>query len=118
MRFFAASAAEDVAHLADDLARARRRSGRNSILPASTLARSSTSLMSCSRCCALVRMSPRYSLCCGDTGADLAVVHQLGEADDRVERRAQLVRHVGEELALQPAGLLDLAVLFFQFLVG
>ena len=37
---------------------------------------------------------------------DLAVVHQLGEADDRVERRAQLVRHVGEELALEPVGLL------------
>ena len=43
-----------------------------------------------------------------------ARVQQLGEADDRVQRRAQLMRHVGEELALQPAGLEDLAVLGLQ----
>ena len=42
---------------------------------------------------------------------DLAVVQQLGEADDRVERRAQLVRHVREELALEPVRFLDAAVL-------
>ena len=44
-------------------------------------------------------------------------MHQLGEADDRVERRAQLVRHVGEELALQPVGLEDAAVLLLDRLV-
>ena len=36
-------------------------SGRNSSLPASIVARSSTSLMSCRRCCPLVSMSPRNS---------------------------------------------------------
>jgi hypothetical protein len=35
----------------------------------------------------------------------------LGEADDRVERRAQLVRHVGEELRLVLVRLLELAAL-------
>ncbi|MNS39493.1 hypothetical protein D3C72_717770 [compost metagenome] len=34
--------------------------------------------------------------------------HQLGVADDRVERRAQLVAHVGEELALHAVGGLGL----------
>ena len=34
----------------------------------------------------------------------------LREADDRVERRSQLVRHVREELALVPAGALELAI--------
>ena len=41
--------------------------------------------------------------------------HPLGqhlrEADDRVERRAQLVGHVGEELGLVPAGDLQLPAL-------
>ena len=67
--------------------------------------------MSCSRCRPLVRMSPRNSWCCGDAGSTCAVVQQLGEADDRVERRAQLVRHVREELALEPVRFLDAAVL-------
>ena len=35
----------------------------------------------------------------------------LGEADDRVERRAQLVRHVGEELGLVLVGDLELRLL-------
>jgi hypothetical protein len=35
----------------------------------------------------------------------------LGETDDRVERRAQLVRHVGEELRLVLVGELELAAL-------
>src|SRR5687767_299307 len=34
-----------------------------------------------------------------------AVEQDLGEADDRVQRRSQLVRHVGEELRLQAARL-------------
>ena len=48
--------------------------------------------------------------------AEQALEQHLGEADDRVERRAQLVRHVGEELGLVlvrdlelPALVLDLA---------
>ena len=45
--------------------------------------------------------------------SDPAVVHKLGKADDAVERRAQLVRHIGEKLALQPVGFLDAAVLRF-----
>ena len=47
----------------------------------------------------------------GRDGADLAVVHELGEADDAVERRPQLVGHVGQELALESARLLQAAVL-------
>ena len=46
--------------------------------------------------------------------ADPAVMHQLGKADDAVERGAQLVGHVGKKLALQPVGFLDAAVLLFQ----
>jgi hypothetical protein len=46
--------------------------------------------------------------------ADHAVVQQLAEADDGVQRRAQLVAHVGQEGALQAAGFLDAAVLEFQ----
>ncbi len=38
----------------------------------------------------------------------------LGEADDRVERRPQLVAHVGQEATLQAVGLLDLEVLLGQ----
>ena len=46
--------------------------------------------------------------------AHFAVVHELREADDGVERRPQLVGHVGKELALEPVCLLDAAVLLFQ----
>ena len=49
--------------------------------------------------------------------ADQAVLEHLGEADDRVERRAQLVRHVGEELGLHPARVLELDVLLLQRLL-
>jgi len=35
---------------------------------------------------------------------DLSLVEKLGEAEDGIERRAQLVRHVGEELRLVRAG--------------
>jgi hypothetical protein len=33
----------------------------------------------------------------GAEGAEDSALHHLGEADDGVERRAQLVAHVGEE---------------------
>ena len=39
-----------------------------------------------------------------------ALHEDLREADDRVHRRAQLVRHVRQELALQPVRLLDAPV--------
>ena len=39
---------------------------------------------------------------------------QLGKADDRVQWCAQLVRHVGKELRLEPVSLLDLDVLRLQ----
>jgi len=62
--------AQNVAHFARELARSTD-SGRNSILPDSIFARSSTSLMRWSRCFELVRMSPRYSSCSADTGPTL-----------------------------------------------
>ncbi len=51
-------------------------------------------------------------------GLDGHPVHaqQVGEADDRVHRRTQLVRHVGEELALEPVRFLDLAVVALEAL--
>ena len=42
------------------------------------------------------------------------VEHQLGVAEDRVERRAQLVAHVGEELRLVLARDLELAALLLD----
>ncbi len=50
----------------------------------------------------------------GRVRRDRAVVEQLREPDDRVERRAQLVRHVREELALEPVGLRDPPVLHLE----
>ena len=43
--------------------------------------------------------------------AGAAVQQQIRESDDRVERGAQLVRHVGEELVLELGGALQLDVL-------
>src|SRR5256885_9656579 len=42
----------------------------------------------------------------------------LREADDRVQRRAELVRHIGEELGLHPVGFLQLEVGALQHLDG
>ncbi len=53
-------------------------------------------------------------------GAHLArqvVLEDLAEAEDGVERRTQLVAHVGQELALQPAVLLDLGVGHLQLVL-
>ena len=49
--------------------------------------------------------------------ADQAVAEHLGEADDGVERRPQLVRHVGEEFGLHAAGVFELDVLLLQRLL-
>src|SRR6516165_11930750 len=43
------------------------------------------------------------------------VRHQLGVAEDCVERRAQLVAHIGEELRLVLAGLFKLPALVLDF---
>ena len=40
--------------------------------------------------------------------AEHAVLQHLGETDDRVQGRAQLVRHVGEEVGLRAVRLLEL----------
>ena len=47
------------------------------------------------------------------SGAEVGrlLLEHLAVADDRVERRAQLVRHVGDELGLVPVGRLELAAL-------
>ena len=50
----------------------------------------------------------------GRDGVDAAVDEQLRETDNGVERRAQLVRHVGQERALQPARGLHTLVLQLQ----
>src|SRR5438445_371064 len=42
---------------------------------------------------------------------DLAVVHELGEPDDPVQRRPKLVGHVRQKLALEPTRLLETPVL-------
>ncbi len=43
-----------------------------------------------------------------------AVENEFGVAQDRVQRRAQLVTHVGEELRFVPAGDLELAAFFLD----
>ncbi len=70
------------------------------IRPASTLDRSRMPLISVSRC-----LPADVDL--AEVGQELLLprsahssCEQFGVADDRVQRRAQLVRHVGEELAL------------------
>ena len=49
--------------------------------------------------------------------AHQAVPEHLGEADDGVQRRPQLVRHVGEELGLHAARVFQLDVLLLQRLL-
>ena len=46
--------------------------------------------------------------------AEHALEQHLGEADDRIQRRAQLVGHAGEELRLVPAGHLQLGALLLE----
>ena len=47
----------------------------------------------------------------GAERAEDAALHHLGETDDGVERRAQLVAHVGEEFGLGAVGALGLRLL-------
>ena len=69
----------------------------SSTCPASTLERSRTSLMSERRWLAEERMSSRYSCLLRVHLAGHPLAQHLREADDRVQRRPQLVRHVGQE---------------------
>ena len=74
-------------------------------LPASILLRSRMLPMMSVRCEAATQMWRTYSAYgARRDGAQQPFLHHLGKADDRVERRAQLVAHVGQELALGGAG--------------
>ena len=86
----------------------------SSMRPASILDRSRMSLMSESRCLPEAWMSLRYSSCFVVQLAEHPLEQHLGEADDRVQRRAQLVRHVGEELGLVLVGDFELAALLLD----
>ena len=89
----------------------------SSTWPASTLDRSRTSLMSGQQ------VVPRGEdvvevllLLRVDLAGDPLAEH-LGEADDRVQRRPQLVGHVGQELRLVLAGRLELLVETLELVV-
>ena len=89
---------------------ARTAPSSSSIWPASTFDRSRTSLIRESRWLPDERMSSRYSACFSLSSPKIRSLQHLREADDRVQRRPQLVRHVREELALVAARRLELAV--------
>ena len=76
--------------------------------PASILERSSTSLIRPSRCLPFVLHALEHLVGLGRKLAVEAVLHELGVAEDGVERGAQLVAHVGEELRLVLARDLEL----------
>ena len=71
--------------------------GRTSILPASILARSSRSLTSSARSVAALRMKPTCISCSAVSGPSLRASSRPVRRADRVQRRAELVAHVGEE---------------------
>ena len=75
------------------------------------------SLISESRWRPEVRMTRMYSACLSFSSPNMRSSQHLREADDRVERRAELVGHVGEELGLVAAGRLQLAVQAPQLVV-
>ncbi len=64
------------------------------------------------RYCPLERISRQYSVYFSRAErAEHAALHHLGEAEDGVERRPQLVAHVGEELGLRAVRALGLRLL-------
>ena len=65
------------------------------------------SLISASRCSAAARPRCSASRCFGIHVAEHAVEHQRRVADERVDRRAQLVRHAREEFGLELVRALD-----------
>ena len=72
------------------------------------------SLISDSSRCELSRMPRLYSSWRGVELAEILVGQDLGEADDGVQRRAQLVGDIGDEFALEPAGGLERLVALAQ----
>ena len=72
--------------------------------------------MTSSRYSPLLRMSLQYSwYLSAPERPEHARLHDLGEADDGVERRAQLVAHIGEELRFRLVGLLGAGLLLGIF---
>ena len=84
--------------------------------PASILERSSTSLMRPEQVLAVLLHALEHLPGLGRQLAVEAVLHQLGVAEDGVERRSQLVAHVGQELRLVLAGDLELVALLLDLL--
>ena len=73
-----------------------------SSLPASILERSSRSLISETRCSPEAWMSLHVlAVALVADRAELLLHHHLGEADDGVERRADLVADLGEEIGFR-----------------
>ena len=92
-------------------------SGSSRMRPASIFDMSRMSLMTSSRYWPLWWMSRQYSRYLSRAErAEHARLHDLGEADDGVERRAQLVAHIGEEFRLGLVGLLGAGLLLGVFL--
>ena len=83
-------------------------SGCTSTLPASIFDRSRMSLMSVSRSLPAEEMVCANFTCSSVRLPVLVVGEQLREDQRRVQRRAQLVAHVGQELALVLVGALEL----------
>ena len=83
----------------------------SSTWPASTLARSRMSLISASRWLAGGQDVFEVFLLLLVDLTEHPFAQHLREPDDRVQRRPQLVRHVGEKLRLVPARRLELAAL-------
>ena len=69
------------------------------------------SLISPSRCLPAALIFCRSSANCSAAEVRGLLLEHLAVADDGVERRAQLVAHVGQELGLVPVGGLQLAAL-------
>ena len=65
---------------------------------------------------ALVDVAAIFAIAVGAERAEHARLHDLGEADDGVERRAQLVAHIGEEFRLGLVRLLGPGLLLGIFL--
>ena len=86
----------------------------SSIRPASTFERSRISLISSSRCRPESRMSRTYSVLALVELAEHPLEQHVGEADHGVQRRAQLVRHAGQELRLVAARDLELALALLE----
>ena len=89
----------------------------SSTCPASTLDRSRTSLMSESRWLAGGEDVVEVLLLLRVELAEHPLAQHLREADDRVQRRAQLVRHVRQELGLVLARGLELPVEALELVV-